>query len=100
MERAAVLGHERDEPAEGVLQPGEGLEFRPRLGRVQHRVAGGADDRLVQALLRAEVVEEQPAGDARVGGEPVDRDVLEGFVHEGRDPEGDELRAAFLGAEA
>jgi hypothetical protein len=100
VERPAVLGHERDEATEGVLEPGERFEFVARLGGVQHRVAGGADDGLVQALLRAEVVEEQTPGDPGVGGEPVDRDVLEGFVHQGRDPQGDELRTAFLGAEA
>ena len=71
-----------------------------RRGLRDQVVGGAADDRLVERVLVAEVVVEQAAGDARLLGEQVDRELVERAVREQPDPEVEQLLAALLRGQA
>jgi hypothetical protein len=92
-----VVPHEGDGAREGVAQPVARGQLGRGLGGVQHRVARGLEHDAVQAVVRAEVVEEQPAGDPGAPGERRDRQCVERSVGERPHRERDELRAALLG---
>ena len=98
VERRVVVVHELDEPVEGVAEALARRQLGPGLRGVQHRVAGRADDGGVQALPVAEVVVDEPGGDAGLRGQVLDGDGLQGPVGQRGDPERDELLPAFVGA--